>query len=265
MPTIADISELLIELGLSASVSETDRALAQQSLIKAEGAVKRCLLYDPVQASRTEYYPNQDFTRTGREAIWEANDTHAYLRHLAEASTIELQVRHLPIRSITSLHIDYDGRAGTRSGAFGSETAKTEGTDFWPNYDSLDSDGNKVCTDGILRSEGLWPATAGSVKIVYTAGYTQAELRGAESVLDASPIWEAVLDEAVRRFTKAKQRMTRGRAGFTGPLTSESLGDYSYSADSAMLTRLVGGGMDVLPETEQKLSSFINYGVAMAS
>ena len=262
---IVDISELLLELGLQATASETDRALAQQSLIKAEGAVKRHLKYDPQRATHTEFYPNQDFTRTGREAIWEANDTHAYVRHLSEAATTELQVKHLPIRSITSLNIDYDGRAGARSGAFGSGTEKTEGTDFWPNYDVVDSDGNKVCTDGIIRSEGLWPATAGSVKIVYVAGYTQTELRGQESVLDASPIWEAVIDESVRRFVQAKQRMKKSRAGWAGPLTGESMGDYSYTADSAMLTRLVGGGLDILPATEHKLNSFVNWGVALAS
>lgn len=263
MSTIADISELLLELGLQSSVTDAERALAQQSLIKADGAVRRRLQYDPAYATRTEYYPTMQVNRQDREGIWEANDTQAYVRQVAEAATTELQLRHLPIRGSVTLYIDYDGRAGARSGAFGSSTLKTEGTDFWPNYDGEDAAGVKFCRDGILRSEGLWPANPGSVKVTYTAGYTQDELRGVDPILDASPIWEAVIDESVRRFIKAKQRMKR-RAGWTGPLTSERLGDYSYSADASMLAALVGGGYDLLSETEAKLESFVNYGAALA-
>lgn len=265
MATIVDISEVLLELGLSNSATDEERAIVATAITRAEGAVKRHLRYDPVQRTRTEYYPHQDFRSAAREAVWEVNDTEAYLRHMAEAASTDLQVQHLPIRSITTLHIDYDARSGSRSGAFGVSTLKVEGEDFWPNYDGLDSSGNKICRDGIIRSAGSWPNVAGSVKLVSVAGYTAKELHGQDTIVDASPIMDAVIDEAVRRAKKAFVNKKHARVGFAaGPITSERLGDYSVSYDSASANRLFGGLYDLLPETSQTLSEFVNLGWPLA-
>ncbi len=259
MPNIVDPNEVLLQLGLSATCTETERALVLMALKAATNAVVRHLKYDPTYGSRTEYYPQNDFGRQGREAVWEVNDTTAFLRYLSEASTNELQVKNLPIRTITTIHMDYDGRNGSRVGSFGSETLKVEGTDYWPNYDGVDSNGAKICLDGIIRSQGTWPDTAGSVKIVYVSGYTDTELHGQDSVINAGPIAEAVIDEAVRRMLKINSRKKNRLAGFVGPLTGETIGDYSWTGDSAQMSRLVGGGMDILPETEHKLADFCRY------
>lgn len=259
MNRIVDISAILLELGLGETATDVERALAQACLRKAEAAVRRHLQYDPVYASRTEFYPTMDLNQAGRETIWDVNSTHAYARQISEAATEELQVRHIPIRQITDLFIDYDARAGAKAGAFAAETEKVEGVDFWPNYDTVDSSGNKVCRDGIIRSIGRWPVQAGSVKIVYTAGYTEAELHGEDSLLDASPIHEAVCDETTRRFLKIKQRAKKTLAGWAGPLASESLGDYSYSSNTSLLDSIVKGG-DISLENESRLSEFVNWG-----
>lgn len=256
MPSIVDISEVLLELGLSGTCTEEERAITQAALVSATGAIKRHLRYDPTYQEHTEYYPQLAMFRGEAEQIWEVNETSAYLRTLSQFTSNELQLQHLPLRSVTSLKIDYDGRSGARAGSFGAETAKTEGSDFWPNYDGVDSNGVKVCRDGILRSQGVWPEQPGCVKIVYYAGYTDQELRGQDDKIDASPIWEATKDEAVRRVLKIKSRMKQRLAGFSGPLTSENLGDYSYSVDSATWGKLVGGDRDLLSETIQKLVNF---------
>jgi hypothetical protein len=67
------------------------------------------------------------------------------------------------------------------------------------------------------------------------------------------------LDEAVRRFHRNYSRRKNTLAGFVGPLTSERLGDYSYTVDSGLLSRLIGGG-DIDPDNLQRLSDFENYG-----
>src|SRR5690606_32970226 len=97
----------------------------------------------------------------------------------------ELQLTHLPIREFDEngengidLRIDYDARSGTRSGSFAVDTKKEEGIDFWPNYDAHDVVGRRICTDGIIRSEGRWPSVSGSIKVIYVAGYTSDEFRG---------------------------------------------------------------------------------------
>lgn len=261
MIPIADVSDVLLQLGLASSVTEEERAFAVASLKRSEAAVRRHLRFDPTYQEVTEYYPQATVSPNGGIGVWEVDDQQAYFRNLSGAGTEDLQLRRIPVRSITSLYIDYDGRSGSKGTSFSGD-AKTEGTDYWPNYTIVDSDGNKVCEDGLIRSHGLWPTETGSIKITYYGGYKEAELRGDDSLIDASPIFEAVVDEAVRRFIRINQHKKRTLAGFSGPLTSESLGEYSYSADGALLARIVGGA-DLMQDTIDKIESFVNYGYMM--
>jgi hypothetical protein len=266
--SILTLEEVLVELGLTLATATTqEQEVAQRAIRQAEGAIKRHLRYDPVQKVRTEYYPNMEPSLGSRAAVWETNDTEAYVRYLSDASTDELQVLSLPIRekdaegaNTIDLRLDYDGRSGTRSGSFAAETQRTEGTDFWPNYDMIDSLGNRVCTDGIIRSEGRWPAVPGSVKITYLAGYTANELAGEDDVIDASPIKDAAMNETVRRVHKRFSQMKK-RTGFgTGALASESLGDYSYSADAGSLKDLTSSRHALTQESVALLQDFVNFG-----
>jgi len=273
MSKIADISDVLLMLGLASGATEEQRAWAQFALNAAEAAVTRHLRYNPALGQRVEYYPNMDFSLTGRTGTWEVSDTQAYYRTLSESAVDEIQVSHLPIRASDEngenpidLRIDYDGRSGTRSGSFAAGTQQTEGSDFFPNYETQDANGYSVCRDGIIRSEGRWPNQPGSVKITYMSGYTQDEFRGNGGNIDAFPIYETVISEAVRRVKKISTRAKRVGAGLTvGPLTSENLGDYSYSADGAVLGKLVGTDDDLMYESVLKLNEYINYGAMLAS
>lgn len=259
MGRLIDISEVLLQIGLSSSATDEERAIVQQAIVGAEGAVQRHLRYDPLRMERTEFYPRQDLSSSNR-GVWEANDTEAYFRQVAEAATCELQLQCIPVRSVAHLYVDYDGRSGTRAGAFDATTEKTEGSDFWANYDMLDSSGAKLCRDGILRSEGTWPTTAGSVKVVYTAGYSLKEIHGQDSVVDASPIMEVVIDEAVRRAKKVLAMMKSTTGWAAGAKTSESLGEYSYSVDGGSLTQLTSGG-SLTPSNLSRLAEFVNWGI----
>lgn len=252
-------SDVLMELGLSSGATAEEIAVVASCIKRAEGAIKRFLHYDPSSKSRTEYYPQQDIRSSG-DGMWEVNDTEAYIRSLSGASTNELQLQCIPVRSIESLYIDYDGRSGTKDGAFSEDCLKIEGVDYWANFDQLDSSGDKVCMDGILRSQGLWPTTPGCVKVIYTAGYTADELQGNDDTIDASPIWEVALDEACRRVRKMFSLKKNARVGFVpGVLVSENLGDYSYSIDAAS-AKQTASESDLLSSSKEKLMSFLNFG-----
>lgn len=258
---IATVSEILLPLGLSGTVTDEQRAIVQESRRWAEGQVRRYLQYDPVSASRTEYYPNMDLTAQ-RRGLYEVTETEAYLRFVQEAATDELQLKHIPVRSISSLKVDYDGRAGSKATSF-SATAWIEGTDYWPNYNTTDSDGNKICTDGIIRSEGRWPVRPGSILVVYTAGYTDKEFRGQVTGLDATPILEVVIDESVRKFHSIWNfQRKRAGAGFAGPLSSESMGDYSYSVDTSLRNMFLSGG-SLSDQSREKLADFARWDVGV--
>jgi hypothetical protein len=262
MTQLVDISEVLILLGLAESCPAMDRALALFCITTATGAVRRELQYDPVYASHIEFYPQAGANPAAGESVFDISGTTAFERRINSSASDVLQLQHIPVRSVVSLKVDYDGRFGTRSGSFGSSTAKTQGADFWPTFDRVDSDGNQLSMDGMLRSQGLWPQNPGSVRVEYYAGYKAKELRGQDSVIDASPIWEAACEEVVRRFIKAKQRQRNSAAGFTGPLSSERLGDYSYTVNSGLVQTLLGNN-DLLPESKEKLSPYVNFGMLM--
>lgn len=262
---IADISEVLLELGIFAAPSDSERAVTLTALQRANSAVKRYLHYDPEYKTHTEYYPQGTRLSPPYSETWEVNATHAYIRRQSYGASDELYVQHIPIRSITSLHIDYDGRSGAKTGAFAAETLKVLGEDFWPNYDGVDSSGVKICRDGILRSIGLWSEEPGSVKIVYVAGYTESELHGQDEVIDASPILDCVIQEASRRARRAFTLAKSARTGFVaGPFTSENLGDYSYSIDTALAAKLIGNDSSLTQESMDNLSSFRNLAYDLA-
>ena len=262
MGAIIDPSEVLLLLGLSSGETEEERAIVTVSIVKAEGAVTRFLRYNPLQKTRTEFYPQQNFGGTVG-ARWEATDTQAYLRNTVVPGSTNLQVRHIPVRSepAPQLWIDYDGRSGAQSGSFPDSALKVEGTDYWPNYDAQDSEGNSVCRDGLIRSVGSWPDQAGSVKFTYSGGYTLKELHGQDTIIDASPMGDAIIDESIRRAKKAFTTMKQSTTGWTpGLVISEELGDYSYKLDDKSTVQLFGSREDLYPETMEKLMEFVNHG-----
>jgi len=262
---IVTLTELYAELGLS-SPTANEVTVCTQAITKAEGAIKAFLKYDPVMRSRTEFYPQQDVTRNSRQAIWESTSTEAYQRRRSEAATDELQLQHLPIRGNPALqvYVDYDARSGARSGAFSASTLKTEGEDYWPNYDGADTDGYSICRDGILRSIGSWPTIAGAVKVVYTAGYSSNEFRGGDANVDASPIWDATMAEAFRRAKKAFTQAKKSWGWAAGPLIGERAGDYSYSISAQQARELMGMSLSISEESQWLLQNFVNYGYAFS-
>lgn len=243
--------------------SSDNNAIITLSIRRAEGAVRRYLRYDPVKRSRTEYYPQMS-SRDNPGKVLEATESSAVFTNPETVRGAELQLLHIPVRTDTAidLRVDYDARAGTKSGAFADSTQKVEGTDYWANYDGQDSNGDKICRDGIIRSFGLWPIQPGSIKVVYTAGYSSGELKGTDSVIDASPVWDAVLDEAVNRARKAILMKKSAILGYTaGPKIEERMGDYRYRVSDELSKELFGvKAFDLFPENVNKLERFVNYG-----
>lgn len=257
---IIEVADVYLPLGISGSQTTEEQNIVAQAILAAEGSLRRFLGYDPTKQERTEFYPRVS-VRAGRGSVWESNNTSAYLRAGVSAVSGELQLQHLPVRadSDMDLRIDYDGRAGTRSGSFASETQKTEGTDFWPNYDGVDDSGYSVCRDGVIRSAGRWPSEPGSIKVVYMAGYSRDEFRGAGILIDATPIFQAAVDEAVWRSQKMFESRKTARGFVSGTISSESLGDYSYSLDAAGSIQSLGVGMK--SSSKSLLGPFVNYGM----
>jgi len=259
-----DPSLVLLELGLSDSSTEEERAIVQQALVKSWAAVARFLHYDPELKERTEILPVTDFQRAALPGIWEIENQRAYVRRQVTAASSELQLSAIPLRSSPAIQVwvSYDGRFGTRPTAFGAGDKKVEGQDYWAQYDTVDGDDNKLCSDGILRSFGAWPSEPGSIKVVYTAGYSDSELNGQSDNVDAAPIMDAVVEEALRRAKKVLTLWKKNaRTGHNaGTITSEGLGDYNYSISGGVLDKLLSAG-SLSSESKEKLAPFVLWGL----
>jgi hypothetical protein len=266
---IATEDDVKLQLGI-AEPTDDEASILENAILWAEGAVRQYLHYDPLQGQRTEFHPQQSFQADTGQGVWEAIGQMAVLRQVSEASTSELQLQHLPVRELAMyVWVDYDGRSGTKSTSFIEETLQQLGVGYWPNYDILDASGKGVCRDGIIRTVGLWPSNPGTVKITYTGGYTAAELRGSDPILNASPIWESIVEEACRRCRRVlltRKSASGGLSGLpAGMLSSENLGDYSYSLDANSVRNLFASGGDVSTESKDRLEAFVNHGFALGS
>ena len=117
-------------------------------------------------------------------------------------------------------------------------------------------------TSGIVESIGLWPDEPGSIKITYVAGYTDDELQGRDTLIDASPIAAAIQHEASLRARAALAAVHRDRLGMIpGPIVSERMGDYTYKLADAVVNQLFGKRSGVTGHTVQLLSEFVNHGI----
>lgn len=274
MSTIASEAEARASLGLMSSITDEERAMLNLLLPQAEGAVISHLGYDPVQRSATEYYPRHD--PSGGIGIvgsaWDVSSNHrrAELYGVRGRAPIfpSLQLQRLPVRAVTDLRIDYDARFGQQDGAFAEASRKTAGTDYW-----IEFDGTNYSPTGCLFANFQWPMEPGTVRVTYRAGYSPDELAGratADAVasdgtvttarVNAGPIKRAVLMTVIAAMQKwaAQKKTTKGFR--PGVVTSEKLGDYSYTLEGTSAKMLAGLTVDLPGAAVQILEPFVHWG-----
>ena len=221
-----------------------------------DGAIRRELGYDPVQRTDTEWYPRVETTSPSNSSrTWDSNGTVAYITDTGRAET--LQLHRLPVRAITEIRVDYNGGFGQKASTFGASTVWTEGEDY---YQELVRAGLNM-TGNVFSMTG-WPREPGTVKVTYSAGYSNDEFAGrASSAIDAGPIKLAAVEGMIATFKEIKINQKQGNAGFlAGPMTSERLGSYGYSLDSASAGMISGMQINLPPKALMLLAPFRHFG-----
>ena len=248
-------------LGITTTITEGERGLLNMLLPSAEAAVKKYIGYDPVQATRTEYYPLGPFRHSDDEA--ETIDVQggvAVFQGTRYDDNI-LILNHLPVRSITTLYEDRDARAGQGSNPFPAGSLLTAGTQYY-----LDLTASGISKSGFVYRVGSgWPNVPGSVKITYVAGYSAQELAGQSTDgPDASDLKMATVLTVAKAFATAKTIQAGSSGSPFGVLASENLGDYGYSVDAMSASRLFGM-LDPIPqEAKTILHKYMHYGKMVA-
>ena len=156
--------------------SKEELAVLSSIHASAESEVKKYLGYDPEQRERTEYYPRH-IAAGGPgipNAVWETNAAGSRAVRSSVASLgRSLQLSHIPVRSVTEVRVDLQGKHGGPATAFGDDTVWTENVDYW-----LEIEEAELCMGGMLLSNRGWPIEPGTVKVTYRAGFSPDEFNG---------------------------------------------------------------------------------------
>jgi hypothetical protein len=261
-------SEIRVVLGLEDTITDHERSVLVLAAKSIDAAIIARLGYDPVQRSRTEYYPR--YLRHGSGGgFWDVNVAHTHAVHIERNGPQTIQLKHLPIRKITSVRVDSNGYFGKGASAFPASTAWTEGEDFFAEYEQ----GN-YAPSGIVQARGAWTVTPGSIKITYLAGYSEAELAGealanvdsggivTTAYVNASDIKQAAILTAMKFFKTVEEHKKQSTVGFTaGAINSEKLGDYSYTLDTSSVSSALSSMQVSLPqEADMLLEPYMHYG-----
>lgn len=274
MTTIASEAEARVALGLMSTITDEERAILNLLLPAAEDAVIGHLGYDPVQRVATEYYPRQDpgggYITGG--SLWDVDAGHRVAQMYQAGGTATLyptlQLERLPLRSITDLWIDYDGKHGQASGAFPESSKKVQGQDYWGEFDQAN-----YGPTGCIFSASAWPREPGTVKVTYRAGYSPDELAGRASStstesdgtintarVNASAIKRACLMTLTTAMQKWAAQKKQETGWVPGGLSSEKLGDYSYSVGGASAATIAGMVVEIPAPAAELLEPFRHWG-----
>lgn len=223
--SIINRADILTYLNLTSTSDNQQLATIELLHRQVESAVKRYLGYDPTEVTDlVEYYPiiGRPDNRMPTGSFGQVGVGTAVV---SGPEVIELAT--LPVRSITEVRVDRFGNFGQYSGGFGTDTIQTAGEDYMLD---IDLQGVYSMSGHLRRRPGYrWPVEAGSVKVTYSAGFTEDELRGdATNRVDASSIMLAVQTSVAFFFNKSAQLAS----GIVGALESERLGDYNYKVNS---------------------------------
>ncbi len=250
-PEIVDISEIIIYLGLQATLTDADHGLLTMLKTHVENDARRYVRHNITQPSSdyVEFHPRTDRTRFGAEIVELSGDVVTLQQSSIGGNIIQLD--QIFVRSITEVRVDFDAYFGIESGDFPASTLLTEGTDYYmPVEESIGSPATNLNKTGhLIRRSGNWPSRGGTVKATYNAGFTATELDS-----DYSDIKLTIIKEVVFRFKESKT-MGGVEAGF-GPLKSFSIGgEIAVTFDTASdATKTGRSGM--LRESERRLFKY---------
>lgn len=251
MAGIVSLSDALTLLGKTGSATDAEMGLLNMLIPLAEDAVRSFVGYTVTQATYTHFLPQSDFWYDEGELSFDVVNNRVTVD--ADTDTDRLILPELPVRSITSINEDQAARHGQGASDFSGDNL-TSGTD----YELMYTDSGISWTGQVRRVNGTWSQRAGTIKVVYTAGLTAAELdsgsvRGpnASSVRD---IKYAALLAVVKAFHQAIT-LQPSSTGAVGAIQSERLADYAvtYARESTVNYSMM---VDLPMESRQRLQPY---------
>lgn len=222
-----------------------------------EKAVRNFVGWDLEQAEYTRYYPKTE--KGGADDVFVGGFG---VVSGTGGRTQKLQLDH-KYALLADLEVrEHSGANFGQTHVFDDDDLLTLGT----QYILVCDDGVVSKTGHVTRLAAYWPKGAGSVQVVYTAGFTPEEFEGRSGSTDASEIRYAVLDELQRAYQEARNyQQSSSRATVGGPIMSESVPGYSYTLAllPSAATALFGRIRPLSLQTMHRLQKFRRWGLAI--
>lgn len=248
---IVDLSEILTKLGLGSGVTNQQLGLLNMVHAECEQAIKDICGIQIEQATYTAILPATPALRP-RDQFLDPIETvngRAVVSYGHFTTGNILKLPETPVRSITAVYEDRLAFGGQFPGAFASGTLLTQGIDYWLDYEYV----GFSQTGHLKRIVGAWPGIERTVKVIYVAGYSPAELNGDPAALPvtALPIKEAVLSSVVLSYNASLNL----QEGEPGTITRKRLGDKNESYNVSE-----SGLRIIIPKSaRQRLRRYISY------
>lgn len=243
---IVNEPEYLVAMGLESTATQADRALLALLSSPVEQAVaKVCgngFAVDIEQTSRTFLLPQHSDRFVNDPTIDIVGDRVIEARF--RGSSRRLQVPAIALRSVSDLRED-------TSGAFGSDTALTEGrsNDFY--IDETESGLSRTAM--LIRVGTTWPSGRRTVQVACSVGFSASELAGR-----FSDIKLAVIETMLKTFNEFRAHQ-QSSAGAAGPIISRRIGDAAWTYSESAMKTLTGLEVRVPSSARRKLAPYMLY------
>ena len=263
--TICIPAEVMAVLGLAGTASQADRGLIEMLMNMVDSSIKTFLGWSVIYQQYTHLLPDVDLYNVAAYGnAWPYGEPFDVMNGRIAMSyggiPDIIQVPEIPLRSITSMKVDYAAAGGQASSNFSAATQLTLGTDYYVQYDAPDIGQvvpyqSGVCWAGHIRRwlGGIWPARAQTCLVQYYAGVTPDELDGVVSFPSRriTSIKQAAMLATMLAYKEIKA-WGGGSSGTSGPVIAERLADYSVTYSEAAINAAVGM-MGELPFKVQNL------------
>ncbi len=243
-------AEVLVALGMSASLTDANAALIDMLLPLSDAAIKSYMQNDLQYSQHVEYYPAGSPVAERDDVMEPILRGNVVTFANIPPGVDTLQLKHTPIL-VGSIEVreDVGAWAGQDPNPFDDTTILTLGTDYYLDVDNASTNMSRT---GLLYRYGKWPTEARSVKVTYYGGLNASQLNNAWGDIKLAAIMTHV-----HHFQIFKSRQSKTGAG---PITSESIGKYSYSRDAFMTRLAILGDLDVPAGAKALLFKHRNLG-----
>lgn len=244
-------SEVIEALGQTGTITAANDRLLSLVHPLAESVLKVWLEQNFEYQQRVELYPiGQESTPDVDLAVaqFQVSGERVVISGGPSGSTV-LHLKHLPVWA-ASLEIreDVGAYAGQATSAFGTDTTLTAGEDYYLDIDDFT---NQLSSSGIVHRIGAWPTEPRSIKVTYYGGFKSGQF----TTEKAGVIRYAALLTVLKAYRQMKALQKHD-----GPVTSETIGKYSWSTSAEIAAAMSVGGFTVPPEATRALSKLRNFG-----